>query len=148
MKRTIFLLTLLSIMTVLSTGMATSQGTVKQGPDQATVRDPEMEKDSLSNLEKARFYFNGRHAYKASLARCLETMAGDPTFSKMDEVLYIAGESSFRLSTGKGKQKPDENATQLKVDAREYFSKLLKDFPSSKFKKSAEEDLKTLETEK
>jgi sugar phosphate isomerase/epimerase len=79
-----------------------AQGGAKQGPE--VVRDPDMEKDSLHNLEVARQYFKLRKAYKASLARCEEIIAGNPTFSKIDEVLFIAGESSLRLSENKGKQ--------------------------------------------
>ena len=83
--------------------MATrAQGGAKQ-PD--VVRDPDMEKDSLHNLEVARQYFKLRKAYKASLARCEEIIAGNPTFSKIDEVLLIAGESSLRLSENKGNNK-------------------------------------------
>ena len=80
----------------------------------------------------------------ASLARCLETLAGDPDFSRIDEVLFIAGESSLRLSEGKGKQKPTDPVDQLRLDAKEYLSKLVKEHPDSKFKKSAEDDLKQL----
>src|SRR5262249_33938182 len=81
-----------------------AQGTVKNGPDPATVRDPELEKDSLHNLEVARMYFKLRKAYVAALKRCEEIIAGNPTFAKIDEVLYIAGQSSLLLADSKGKQ--------------------------------------------
>src|SRR3981081_1330165 len=87
---------------VMAPTAAWAQGGVKQGPD--VVRDPDMEKDSLHNLEVARQYFTLRTAYKASLARCEETIVGPPTYSKIDEVLLIAGQSSLRLSENKGKQ--------------------------------------------
>src|SRR5204863_262876 len=57
-------------------------------------------------LETARLYFNLKKAYVASLQRCEEIIAGNPTFSKIDEVLYIAGKSNLFLSEGKGKQSP------------------------------------------
>src|SRR6266705_5131234 len=79
------------------------QGKAKNGPDPATIRDPELEKDSLHNLEVARHYFKLKKAYIAALKRCEEVIAGNPTFAKMDEVLFIAGESSLRLAENKGK---------------------------------------------
>ncbi len=87
---------------VMAPAAAWAQPGAKRGPD--VVRDADMEKDSLHNLEVARQYFTLRKAYKASLARCEEIIAGNPTFSKIDEVLWIAGESSLRLSANKGKQ--------------------------------------------
>src|SRR5713101_8824905 len=86
--------------------VARAQGNVKSGPDPTTIRDPELEKDSLHNLEVARQYFKLRKAYVASLERCEEIIAGNPTFSKIDEALFIAGESNLFLAEGKGKQKP------------------------------------------
>src|ERR1700686_2357823 len=99
---------------------ARAQGGAKQGPD--VVRDPDMEKDSLHNLEVARQYFKLRKAYKASLARCEEIIAGNPTFSKIDEVLLIAGQSSLRLSENKGKQSVKTATDKLREDGREYLS--------------------------
>ncbi len=140
MRKLLISFAILSVLIVLGSSGGLAQSAVKTGPDSSTVRDPEVEKDSMNNLEKARFYFISRKAYKASLARCLETLAGDPGFSKIDEVLYIAGESSLRLSAGKGKQKPSDPVDQLRIDAKEYLSRLVKDHPDSKFKKSAEEE--------
>jgi outer membrane protein assembly factor BamD (BamD/ComL family) len=122
--------------------LAQAQGGAKQGPD--VVRDPDMEKDSLHNLEAARLYFKLRKAYKASLARCEEIIAGNPTFSKIDEVLLIAGESSLRLSENKGKQAVKTATDKLREDARDYLSLLVNDYPDSKFRDQAEEDLKAV----
>src|SRR5215510_3273357 len=84
-----------------------AQGKAKQGPD--ILRDADLEKDSLYNLEVARFYFSRlRKAYVSSLQRCEEIDAGNPGFSRIDEVLFIAGESSLRLATAEGKQKPSQ----------------------------------------
>jgi outer membrane protein assembly factor BamD (BamD/ComL family) len=137
------------------------QGRAKTGPDPSTIRDAELEKDSLHNLEVARHYFKLKKAYLAALKRCEEIDAGNPTFAKMDEVLYIAGESSLRLAETGGQQKtkkviptdaeakerqvmtyktPDE----LRVDARVYLSRLVADFPHSSFSKQAETDLQAL----
>src|SRR5713226_10646560 len=101
---------------------ARAQSGAKQGPE--VMRDPDMEKDSLHNLEVARQYFTLRKAYKASLARCEEIIAGNPTFSKIDEVLWIAGESSLRLSANKGKQSVKTATDKLRGDARDYLSML------------------------
>ena len=137
------------------------QGRAKTGPDPSTIRDAELEKDSLHNLEVARHYFKLKKAYLAALKRCEEIDAGNPTFAKMDEVLYIAGESSLRLAETGGAQKtkkvipnsmeakerqvttyktPDE----LRADARVYLSRLVTDFPNSEFVKQAEADLQAL----
>src|SRR6266478_9886868 len=87
---------------VMAPAAVVAQGGAKQGPD--VVRDPDMEKDSLHNLEVARHYFKLKKAYVAALQRCEEIIAGNPNFARMDEVIYIAGESSLRLAENKGKQ--------------------------------------------
>jgi len=136
------------------TAPARAQGT-KQGPD--VVRDADMEADSLHNLEVAWQYFKLRKAYVAALQRCEEIIAGNPTFSKIDKVLYIAGKSNLYLSEGKGKQKANlykraganpqsVNLTseEFRAEARAYFSQLVESFPDSKFKDEALDDLKSL----
>ncbi len=127
---------------VMAPAAAWAQPGAKRGPD--VVRDADMEKDSLHNLEVARQYFTLRKAYKASLARCEEIIAGNPTFSKIDEVLWIAGESSLRLSANKGKQSVKTATDKLRGDARDYLSMLVNNYPDSKFKGGALEELKSL----
>jgi hypothetical protein len=127
---------------VVAPAAAQAQGGAKQGPD--VVRDPDMEKDSLHNLEVARQYFTLRKAYKASLARCEEIIAGNPTFSKIDEVLLIAGQSSLRLSENKGKQSVKTATDKLREDARGYLSMLVNNYPDSRFKDEAVAALKPL----
>jgi outer membrane protein assembly factor BamD (BamD/ComL family) len=155
------LVTLIAAMCIFASASVYGQGRAKTGPDPATIRDAELEKDSLHNLEVARHYFKQKKAYLAALKRCEEIDAGNPTFSKMDEVLYIAGESSLRLAESGGKQKtkkvmpndmearekqemkyktPDE----LRQDARVYLSRLVAEYPSSAFHKQAEADLQAL----
>ena len=126
---------------VVAPAATRAQGGAKQ-PD--VVRDPDMEKDSLHNLEVARQYFKLRKAYKASLARCEEIIAGNPTFLKIDEVLLIAGQSSLRLSENKGKQSVKTTTDKLREDARDYLSMLVNNYPDSRFKGEAEEALKDL----
>ena len=115
-----------------------------------------MEKDSLHNLEVAREYFKLRKAYVASLQRCEEVLAGNPAFSKIDEVLYIAGTSSLNLAEARGKQKPGQyvvhegdkkstlTAQEFRDKARDYLSQLVNSYPQSKFKDEALENLKSL----
>ena len=133
--------------------LAPAQG-AKQGP--MVNRDADLEKESLHNLEAALLYFKLRKAYVASLQRCEEILAGNPEFSKTDQVLYLAGKSSLNLAEGKGKQKADqyviregEKKTTLTVDefrekARDYLSQLVNAFPQSSFKSQADEDLRAL----
>lgn len=131
-----------------------AQGGAKQEP-QAAV-DSDLEKDSLHNLEVARQYFKLRKAYVAALQRCEEIIAGNPTFSKIDEVLFIAGESSLSLAEGKGKQQSslyviregDTKRTLKPAEfrdlARDYFAQLIKTRPESSFRSQAETRLGTL----
>jgi hypothetical protein len=144
MKRILLLSCILALAALGGSSAALAQSTVKTGPDQSTVRDPEIEKDSLHNLDVARQYFKLRKAYVASLERCEEIIAGDPNFSKIDEVFYLAGASSLKLANGQGKQVSKLSPEKLREDARTYLSKLINDYPQSSFRKSAEEDLKSL----
>ena len=133
---------------------------VKNGPDPATMRDPDLERDSLHNLEVARNYFKLKKAYVASLKRCEEIIAGNPNFAKIEEVLLMAGQSSLWLSQNKGKQRPElyvsfdggEKRTLTSQQFREmgtdYLNKLIKDYPSGSFAKQAQEELRLLEAPK
>src|SRR6476646_5357026 len=118
-----------------------AQGGVKGGPDPSTLRDPDLERDSLHNLEVARNYFKLKKAYVAALKRCEEIIAGNPNFVKIDEVLLMAGQSSLWLADKKGKQSPDLYVTfdggekrtltsqQFREMGRDYLNKLIKDHP-------------------
>lgn len=122
-----------------------AQGGVRSGPDPSTIRDPDLEKDSLHNLEVARHYFKLKKAYIAAVKRCEEIIAGNPNFAKMDEVLYIAGESNLRLAESKGKQKQSKlTPEQLRDEARTYLSQLVNEHPNSTFSKQVEDDLRDL----
>ncbi|HXI26716.1 MAG TPA: outer membrane protein assembly factor BamD [Pyrinomonadaceae bacterium] len=135
-------------------GIASAQGGAKQGPD--VNRDPDMETESKHNLEVARQYFKLRKAYVASLQRCEEVLAANPAYSKIDEILYIAGKSSLNLAEGKGKQKPDQyvihdgdkkvtlTPDEFRDKARDYLSQLVNSYPQSTFRTEAEDDLKAL----
>jgi len=86
MKSKLFLLSLLFCLFLVSAPAVMAQGGVRSGPDPSTVRDPDLEKDSLHNLEVARNYFKLKKAYVAALRRCEEIIAGNPNFAKIEEV--------------------------------------------------------------
>ena len=154
MKLNILLLLALVLVAVPSTY---AQGT-RTGPDPATMRDPDLERDSLHNLEVARNYFKLKKAYVAALKRCEEIIAGNPNFSKIEEVLLMAGQSSVWLSQNKGKQKPalyvsfegGEKRTltseQFLDMGKMYLNKLITDYPDGSFTKQAQEELRGLES--
>jgi outer membrane protein assembly factor BamD (BamD/ComL family) len=117
-------------------------------------RDPVLEADAMHNLEVARQYFKLRKAYKAVLMRTEEIMAAHPEFSRIDEVLYLSGMSSFYLLQNKGKQKVNTNFEQekerfaperLRDDAAAHLKQLIENHPQSEFKAEAEKALKLLE---
>jgi len=105
MKKALIALCAISIAISCQVSASYAQGAAKTGPDPSTIRDEDLEKDSLHNLEVARHYFKLKKAYVAAIRRCEEIDAGNPNFAKMDEVLFIAGESSLRLAENRGKQK-------------------------------------------
>jgi outer membrane protein assembly factor BamD (BamD/ComL family) len=142
MKQLLLLFALGAMLLSTDASLIYAQGTAKTGP--AALRDSDLEKDAMHNLEVARHYFKQKKAYLAAIQRCEEVIAGNPAFAKIDEILFIAGESSLRLSQGKGKQPAKLSAAKLREDARDYLSQLVTDYPDSIFRKQAEEDLKDL----
>ena len=110
----------------------------------------------MHNLDVARQYFKLKKAYVGSLNRCEEVIAGNPNFAKMDEILYMAGESGLFLAENKGKQKSSlyvitegGNKRTLKPEefrelARGYLSQIVNQYPQSQFRKQAEDDLQPL----
>ena len=148
-----FLIVALVAALFVSAPAASAQG-VRTGPDPSTLRDPDLEKDSLHNLEVARNYFKLKKAYVAALKRCEEIIAGNPNFARIEEVLLMAGQSSLWLSENKGKQRPDQYVTfdggekrtltaeQFREMGRDYLSKLIKDYPDGTFTKQAREELR------
>ena len=145
MRNKFWLLAVLLFVVLSCAPVAYAQGGVRSGPDPSTLRDPDLEKDSLHNLEVARHYFKLKKAYVAAVQRCEEIIAGNPNFAKIDEVLFIAGESNLRLAESKGKQKQSKlTPEQLRAGARDYLSQLVTDYPNSSFSKQAEDDLRGL----
>jgi hypothetical protein len=150
-----FVLILAIAAVLLVSAPATRAQGARTGPDPATMRDPDLEKDSHHNLAVAKNYFKLKKAYVAALKRCEEIIAGNPNFAKIDEVLLMAGQSSLWLAEKKGKQSPDlyvvfengEKRTLTPEQFREmgqgYLNKLITDFPNSRYVTEARETLGT-----
>lgn len=118
------------------------------------VRDPVMEADALHDLAVARQAFKERKAYKAVLLRTEVILAAYPDFSRVEDVLYLSGMSSYFLSENKGRQKfesftADEKKKyapeKMREDAGAFLTQLIAQFPNSKYRTEAEKTLKSLE---
>lgn len=135
-----------------------AQGTVRVGPDPSTLRDPDLERDSLHNLEVARNYFKLKKAYAASLMRLEEIIAGNPNFTRIEEVLLMAGQSSLWLAENKGKQPASRYVSvedgkkrtltpeQFRDLGRIYLTRLVKEYPDGQYTKQAQQSLAALDT--
>lgn len=125
--------------------------------EQAIDRDPVLEQDAKHNLDVAWQAFRLKKAYKGVLMRFEETFAAYPSFSKMEEFLFLAGMSSYYLSENKGKQKvnlklekeKDKFApAKLREDAGAYLNLMLEKNPQSQYRDEAERILKELQASK
>lgn len=126
--------------------------------DEPLPIDKVIEADANHNLDVAWQYFKLKKAYKASLLRMEETVASltaFPGYKKMDEVLYLYGMSSYYLAEGKGSQKIDLKRLtkedqkrftdeRLREDAMAYLTKLVDEYPESKYSRKATDALKAL----
>lgn len=148
MKRVLLACCLISFAYGVSAGAAYAQEKPKsagQELDANPLSDALLEVDAKKNLKAAQLYFT-RKAYIGALQRCEETIAVYQRFKKFDEVLYIAGMSSARLSRKEGKQPLPAEMTAEKylALARQYLNQLVSEHPKSGFRKRAEEELRTL----
>jgi outer membrane protein assembly factor BamD (BamD/ComL family) len=155
MKRSFGLALMFCAILICAPG-AYGQGRVKTGPDPSTMRDPDLEKDSLHNLEVARNYFKLKKAYVAALNRLEEIIAGNPNFARIEEVYLMAGQSSLWLADGKGKQGADQYFTiedgkkrtltpqQFREMGRDFLSRLVNEYPNGPFTKQAQDELRAL----
>jgi outer membrane protein assembly factor BamD len=73
-------------------------------------------------------------AYNATIGRLTEILTNYPNFSKMDRVYFYLGDSYFR--------------SRLVEVSFPYFTKLISDFPQSKFAKKAKARLEEIEKKK
>jgi hypothetical protein len=122
-------------------GPLSAQQGVSRGPASA-ARDPELEKQSLHNLEVARFYFKRKpdksdkqasleRLNKAVESRLVEILDTYPNFSRIDEVYFLLGEVYHR---GGQTEK-----------AIEYLSKVVKELSDSPFYQDAKKRLEELQ---
>ena len=154
MKKTFLLFTLIfSLFTVATVAQK------KDSETKAISIDQVLEIDAKHNLDVAWQYFKLRKAYQAVLMRTDETLAAHPTFSKIDEILYLTGMSSYYLSIGKGKQdlsrikltdaeKERFEPKRLKEDAIAFLGMLVEEHPKSKYRKKAKKTLKKIKPSK
>jgi outer membrane protein assembly factor BamD len=81
-------------------------------------------------LSIGRLYFK-RRAYLATVGRLKEILSKYPTFSGLDEVFFLLGESYYKMSQ-----------TEESIP---YYTKLITDYAQSKFVKKAQERMKEIE---
>lgn len=148
---------IIAIFTIFALFVFGSSSFAQKTVEPQIQRDPLLEADALHNLDVANQAFKIRKAYKAVLMRLEETIAANPTFSKMDEVLYLSGKSSYYLSEGKGTQKAEAKTDEekakyapekLRGDAVGYLTQLIEQFPTSKFKADAKKTLDEIKDKK
>ena len=156
MRKNLLLAICLLVVGFVTAPATYAQGAVRSGPDASTLRDPDLERDSLHNLEVARNYFKLKKAYVAALMRLEEIIAGNPNFTRIEEVLLMAGQSSLWLAESKGKQSPSLYVSveggkkrtltpeQFRELGREYLNRLIKDYPDGAFSRQAKDELSLL----
>jgi outer membrane protein assembly factor BamD (BamD/ComL family) len=156
MKKTILILSLLTTSVVAFNFTVAAQ----EKNDRTKKQIDPIAEDSLKNLRAARLYFITRKAYRAALMRCEETIAANPNFAQMDEILYIYAMSSLYLADNKGTQKielaklSDEDKKRfapahLREDAIATLHLLAEKYPNSDFANKARKTLSELgETDK
>ncbi len=79
------------------------------------------------------YYYYKVHVFKASISRLSEILTKYPNYSKMDKVYFYLGDSYLKWN------KADQSIP--------YFTKLISDFPQSKYAKNAVEIMKEIEKE-
>jgi outer membrane protein assembly factor BamD (BamD/ComL family) len=122
---------------LLAALLACSVQAVAQGPARGpieTARDPILEMNAKHNLDVARYYLIRRKAYSGARDRLQEIIDTHPSFSRMDEVMYLMGEAHLKLN------EPEK--------ATEYYNKVVENYPESEFIKRARAQLEKLKADK
>jgi outer membrane protein assembly factor BamD len=88
------------------------------------------ERLAAHNFTIGQHYYQ-RKAYRASTSRLTEILTNFPSFSKMDEVYYYLADSYYKWN------KIEESVP--------YFTKLVTDFPESKYAKKAQKRLEEID---
>lgn len=89
--------------------------------------DLAQEKLAKHDLNVAQFYYEKRDAPKATISRCADIVAKYPNFTEMDAALWFLGQAFEQ----------EENTE----DASKQFARLVREFPTSKYRDTAAERL-------
>jgi len=81
-------------------------------------------------LSIGRLYYK-RKTYPAAISRLKDILSNYPTFSGLDEVFFVLGDSYYKMSQ-----------TEESIP---YYTKLISDYPQSKFAKKAQERMEEIE---
>jgi outer membrane protein assembly factor BamD len=81
-------------------------------------------------LSIGKLYYK-RKAYPAAISRLKDILSNYPTFSGLDEVFFVLGDSYYKMSQ-----------TEESIP---YYTKLISDYPQSKFVKKAQERMEEIE---
>ena len=110
----VFILLLIFVAAIVFAGSVRVTGStpsIQQGPGRGPItvpRDPELEKQSYRHLEVAKFYFYKRkpdkndkdgweRLNKAVESRLQEVIDTNPSFARIDDVLFMLGEVYKRM---------------------------------------------------
>ncbi len=159
MKRVAIFVTLLFSLFLATNVSAQDSGKSDSKDEGKDLLQTALDRDADHNLDVAWQYFKLKKAYRSALGRLDETIIAHPTYSKMDEVLYLAGMSSYYLLNKKGKQKLNYklmsdaekkrfSPEKLEEDANLYLGMLIENHPDSKHVKDAKKYLAKLEKKK
>jgi TolA-binding protein len=119
-------------MGLTASGAIAFQGSVTRGPLEPP-RDPALEKESLHNLEVARFYVK-KKKWVAARSRLQDIVAKNPNFAGIAEVYFLLGEVYSK--------------TRERDLAIELYSRVVEEFPQSEFAEKARARMQELGKEK
>jgi outer membrane protein assembly factor BamD len=81
-------------------------------------------------LSIAELYYK-RKVYKASISRLKDILTNYPSYSKLDEVFFLLGDSYYKANQ--------------EEESIPYFTKLISDYPQSKYAEKAQERMEEIE---
>jgi len=88
------------------------------------------ERLAAHSLGIAELYYK-REAYRAAIDRLKDVLSNYPTFSKMDKVFFLLGDCYFR--------------SEQTEESIPYFTKLITDYPQSRYARKAKERMEEIE---
>jgi outer membrane protein assembly factor BamD len=75
--------------------------------------------------------YYSRKAYKAAISRLKDILANYPSYSKLDKIFFLLGDSYYKANQAE--------------ESIPYFTKLISDYPQSKFAELAQERMEEIE---